>query len=920
MRPLHLTISAFNSYSGRTELDMSALGSSGLYLVTGDTGAGKTTIFDAVCFALFGEVSSGRGSETLRSKYAKDNVPTFVELTFEHDGKEYKVKRAPRYEKRKRNGGTTMTSVTGELTCGNEVLAVKFNDVNTKINEILRLNLNQFRQTALIAQGAFAQLLSASTDDRKAILGKIFGTEKYKAFQAKLKERADKLKNSVHAVELEIASCIKSLTCNADMAPALDELKKLSLPEQDMVLDFISECHAFDEQKKSELAEKLSELKLGLSEIIGRIKQAEEAEKIRKALKKTKEKLTAAEALFTEARDEKEKLPQIRLKCDELQKQAAQTEAALPQYDRLDEIKRTLSKTQKELKNEEKALETLRKEFLSLNSEIGALEQELAALGEIQTAELELSLEKLNNEKSGFENIERMAREFAESTKNLDKLQKTYTKCTSEFQAANDEYESRRLDFFNAAAGILAEELKEGEPCPVCGSTSHPHKAQKHSSAPTEEELKELKRVSDAKRKKSEKAAADAERAKGAKKEKENALSELLNLLMPETEITDAKENAEHRLQELGAKISAAACELEEAKRKSERKCEISDILPSKKARKDALHEEIAEGEKAVAVKAESLKASEKAQSEIALEFKSKKEAQKHITALLDEKEALEKEIASAEKNFAEAEKNLAALKSERQTLEKQIENVPDMSLKDEERRREENEAASSAVAKSISETELREDKNSEAEKMIRKLYADYKTQSEEYIAVNALSSAASGSNTNAKIELETYVLTSYFDNILAFANRRLLRMTNNQYELVRSDPSGGRSRNGLDLNVCDHFNGGKNGDVRSVKTMSGGESFMAALSLALGMSDAVQNENGGIKIDTMFIDEGFGSLDQNALKEALDVLCQLAADDGGHRLVGIISHVEDLRSRIEKQIVVRKNGTYSGSTALIRA
>ncbi|MDR0987361.1 MAG: SMC family ATPase [Ruminococcus sp.] len=767
MRPLKLTVSAFGPYAGKTELDLARLGTSGLYLITGDTGAGKTSIFDAITFALYGEPSGEtREPSMLRSKYANDKTETFAEIIFLYSGRKYKVWRTPKYEK---PGGRTHNA-EAELTLPDGKLITGSRQVTKAVGEIIGIDRAQFTQIAMIAQGDFLKLLIAPTEEREKILRQVFLTQKYLRLQDRLKDETAVVSGQYKDLQKSIDQYVGGIICERD--------KLLELPT-DEVIDLLERVINSDrllEQRESLALAKLESLISTADENLG---SSIQYNKTRTELARAKENLEA----LTKS------LPDLQLKFNEAERgfeqvlpltaQIAAEKAKLSEYDELSIAAKSLSE---------------KKESLSL------LDRKLFDEREKAAAAYKAAQDEYIN-----------SREQAESL---------YAK-----------YERMSRAFLDAQAGILAEKLVDGEPCPVCGSFEHPSPASISNEVPSEKTIEDVKNKALKDRKNAEEASARA----ASEKEKSTSII---------NDISTAIAAAEAHITNLEASV----------------------------------------------VKLKS-----------SLAYADKSSAEKHIAELINKKTEFTKAYETARKSLEEGKANISVLQAEIDTLGKQRQAVYDTDKLMEERAelvRQKNE-----VSDRLTDVKTRLNTNRNIHKNISLKLAELSRTEERYRWIKSLSDTANGQvNGKKKIPLETFVQTSYFDRIIRRANVRLMMMSGGQYELKRAvDTANNRSRTGLDLNVIDHYNASE----RSVRTLSGGESFMASLSLALGLSDEIQSASGGVKLDTMFVDEGFGSLDERSLSDALKVLGNLAEQS---LLVGIISHVSELKERIDKQIVVKKD------------
>lgn len=1122
MKPKKLTISAFGPYADRMDLDFTQLGGGGLHLITGDTGAGKTTIFDAITFALYGEASGEiRKGEMFRSKYAKPEVRTFVELTFTYRGKDYTVKRNPEYLRPKDRGqGMTTEKANAELIFPDERQTVtKSTEVTKAVTQLLGLDQRQFRQIAMIAQGDFQKLLLAGTADRSEIFRKMFHTEIYQELQNRLRDAAKARWKTYDEKKRSISQYLEGIVCPEDAVfqKELAKLKKEKFDGEVMRgMELLALCIEMDQERLSRLEEERSALGTQIEQqnrLLGKVKESRKRQEEKAQKEKELEELIPEEA---EKRQKSEQADREASVCKELEAQIRTGQESLELLRKMKQEKEELLERRKELqtaaeekeglrteqeqakaqiteqKEQEEALsgtETLlaraeqketqvrerletmtsyREAVLAANQKAAVLTEELKHLQEQENAlsvQMETTAVRLAERQDAAlqeEKWRQVGKEFSQLLRNWTaaerewkEKQEAYRKSLEIRNDVRETYQEMERLFLDAQAGILAENLTEGTPCPVCGSVHHPALAKKAEHAPDKETLDQKKEEL---QKQNEVTAALSEAAGNFGRQTEAAREELARRIAwraaapartKEAPADQKCQKEQERLAQLSEEqFAQAAKETEkqlasEEKRQKTRREEYAAYekqqqqeQKQREKRKQVMAEKQAEigrleGEKQTfSVQLERkieeiLKAAAEDQKADAGQLQTAKDRlgtfqqepekeerlQQLMLAALECEKALEQEknqVSIRKKELLAKQKEWKALKRiiqtgteqmeqrekaihekelletkvremEKTLLEKIGEKEAQLAGKDETQLRTDisqwsakkaqleqaqQEAkklfdkvknhltevhAAIAAIRSLeeaaetedtlpSETELQEkiaelteqkqkidQKHSEqyhAANTNRATYQAVQNQQsqmqaveEEYKWVRALADTAGGTlGGKRKIELETYVQMAYFDRILRKANLRFLTMSGGQYELKRQeDGANKKEKAGLDLNVIDHYNGTE----RSVRTLSGGESFQASLSLALGLSDEIQSYAGGIQLDAMFVDEGFGSLDEESLNQAVKALEGLA---GGNCMVGIISHVPELKERIEKKIVVTKNRSRDGvgSTAVI--
>lgn len=918
MRPLKITMSAFGPYAGEVTLDMQKLGKSGIYLITGDTGAGKTTVFDAISYALYGEASGNyRENTTLRSKYASADTPTFVELEFEYNNEIYKINRNPEYPRpNKRGEGFTKQSANAELVMPDGSVITKIKEVNAKVEEIIGINKNQFSQVAMIAQGDFRKLLNCETNERSKIFRKIFKTEPYHNIEIKLSSLFNELKRNREKEKSGIEQYINQLKCNENdtLSLELERAKSGDVLIED-VIKLAGEIINKDTLEYTKTQKNIESINEEIEKINSNIKLYENQEATKKAYAKASAKLEELKTKRNECEKAYKSAEAQRERLDDLTRKINLINSKMPKYDELKSLEDSINERAQSFEKSNNLLKLKQQEITLLEKEI---DEKSKALEEVKGADL--LVQKLNVQK---EEISKKAEALKElkteidrcktEQKNLKNAQSFAKSALDEYGSLENEYNQIYIAFFNEQAGIIADELKDGEPCPVCGSTSHPNLARKSENAPSQADVESAQNLVKKAQEKADKArdAASALKSRfdeiaanvksAAKKlfgTDDNVFDDYnsnINALKKEYDCTLALLKTANEKLNLYKKLDMEIPKIQE-KQKS-----LSDEISTLNTQKASDEAFISENTKRVtSIKSEldfesanlakdKLKEYTNLSSDIKNAIEKSKNAFDDIKSKYDTQKGTKASLENALKEFKEID--LASLNEK--------------SLKLNEHKKDVDETAKSLYSR-IDSNKLLVD-NISVKRDILKEYDD------KYVWLKALSETANGDiSGKEKITLETFVQMTYFDSIIRKANIRLLTMSDGQYELVRrSDAETLKKNEGLALDVIDHFNGSS----RSVSTLSGGESFMASLCLALGLSDEIQSSNGGIKLDTMFVDEGFGSLDGEALDRALSALTSLSQ---GNRLVGIISHVDTLRDRIDNKIVITKDRTIGSNAQII--
>ena len=921
MRPLKLTLSAFGPYAGKTDFDFDKLGTGGLYLITGDTGAGKTTIFDAITYALYGDPSgNNREVSMFRSKYADLETPTFVKLTFKYKDNEYTVKRNPEYERASQRGsGVTKQTAGVELTLPDGKVLTKTKEVDTAIKNIMGIDKNQFCQIAMIAQGDFLKLLLAPTKDRIEIFRHIFKTKLYSDLQNKLKQEASSLDNNCLQIRQSITQYIAGIDCDESSLHCVQvsKAKNNELPI-DECISLLENLLAEDSQSEEKTAEKILNIEKQADTIKLNIQQGESISRAKLLLEQTQallEKLSSEKITLAAALDEENKRS---VEIEKLTKDSATISAQLPEYDELSQKQAALAKNISLIEKNNLTLNKAKTDIDTLKSQIESLSAEAKTLekcGE-QKIILENNILSLNDRLSKLQQLLQSMEALKKNHEEHKKAVQIYKEKQANVDSLDASYKAGHKLYLDAQAGILAESLEEDMPCPVCGSLSHPKKASKPVDVPTKEELDALQNRLSAANKEVERASQAAGKLNGAINEKMEATLTSIKELLGDINMNSATDIAKENISELQSKIKSINSEIAQLSKNISRKDSIEKILPQSTKRLEELQDSIntisntvttyTSENKAIEERIKSLKSK--------LLFSSKLEADAKIKSNNDTVLKIQKAIELATKRLNECNEKLASTTATKAELSKQLDGKEEINLENEKIKLNELEGNIKRLRAYKEEIHSRIVNNQSNYKNI-KLKSDELIEAEkQYTIVKSLSDTANGNITGKdKIMLETYIQMHYFDRIISRANARLVIMTGGQYDLVRRKEAASKmGQSGLDLDVIDHYNGTE----RSVKSLSGGESFKASLALALGLSDEIQSSAGGIQLDTMFIDEGFGSLDEDSLAQAMNALASLASSN---KLIGIISHVGELKQKIDKQIIVKKDKT-GGSRAEIIA
>ena len=868
----------------------------------------------------------------LRCKYADDKTPTFVELEFEVHGVRYTVRRNPEYQRPKARGeGMTTEKADATLTYPDTRLPVtKAKDVTAAVQEIIGLDYNQFSQIVLIAQGQFTKLLNASTEERSRIFRKLFRTQRYAQLQERLQAEAAALNQQRTAQNAKLDSLLGGLQFSSEDpdAEALRALCAQTVPETALAL--LDALTARQAVALEEAGTALHTTEAQLDTVQRQLGAAAQAQRLAQQLAARQAELAAAKPALDAARAEADRHAGDAAQLDALTAQVTQAKSALAAYDALDALCRQQTEARDAARLAAAQAQKRRTQLDSLNAALTAAEADLAALADADTRLLALQTRSAQLAQRGeaLAKLEQRLADCQRQAKTAHKAQESYRTAA----AAQDEAHARRdaleRAFLDAQAGLLAEGLTEGAPCPVCGSTHHPARALLPHTAPTQAQVEAARQSAAAADRQAQNASAAAQSALAAANEAKTSLRRDAETLLPErftapegtvpltfalmTNVL-AEENA--ALQTAQADC-AAQCRQTDAD--CRRKAQLEADRQAKTRQRPALEQAAAEADRSAAAQNASADALEGqiAERRAALPYPRRADAQAALDKLEADRSALRTGMDTAQRRLKQAEQSVAAAEAAVEALTTQ----QTAAQKELPARSAEELTAQQTALTAARETLRSREKQLSAQLLPnRKTAVQYRAAAEARQAlesqwqwVSALAATAGGTLTSKqKIKLEAYIQMNYLDRILCYANTRLMQMTAGQYELERIGAENQRSQSGLDLGVIDHYNGTR----RSVKTLSGGESFKASLALALGLSDEVQSSAGGIRLDTLFLDEGFGSLDEESLELAIRVLSGLTEGD---RLVGIISHVGALKDRIDRQVMVHKART-GGSTVELR-
>ncbi len=861
MKPLKLILSAFGPFAQETEIDFERLGTNGIFLITGDTGSGKTTIFDAISYALYGEASGGRARRSpknFRSDYVGLKGDTYVILQFEHHGRHYEVMRAPEYERLAKRGGGVAKSLARAhlLDMDGDYIAKRPEEVTRCIQELLGLTREQFSQTVMIAQGDFQKIIAAKSDDRKKIFQQLFDTYLYERFQESLKEKNSELERHSERLKDRMLADMRRGRFDAELP------QEWNLYDPANAADYLSQLIRQTQTHSDALASHREMQKAADKEYETLTLQLSQGREGNRRLAELGEKHHALEHLRSQADTMQAKQYEF-----ENARRAAQI---LPEEQRLAD----LHKRRNEKSSEKVALN----ESIFLQVEIAAI-----ARGRLVDAqERAESLESLRTRKTELAQARPLYAELANCRKLYQEKTLVLVERKNTSESASADYREKLSAFLLGQAGVLARNLQDDQPCPVCGSPHHPDPAKAPEGTPTEQAVQDAERKANA--------AESAFRA---------AAQDCVQL---QARITQMEENplvCELTAEELEIQLNAV-------------QKEISNIETELEAAEDAFHRANAKLDKldgrmeSLNLELDQLKIDITRQNRIFTDALSASA----FSAAADYEAAkrTSSEISALELALNQYRTQLAALEAATKELEHQTKGITVVDIAALEIAHAAAAKQCEMLAAQVRELHTAHEINRDVCASLKKTLAEQEKLRAEWGAISELYKTVSGQQGGgkAKLRFEAYVQQYYFRRVVASANRRLKLLTQDTFVLrCREEAKNLNQQSGLDLEVLDR----NTGQWRDVSTLSGGESFMASLSLALGLSDVVQDGSGGIRLDAMFIDEGFGTLDEQSLQQAIGLLDKLA---DGKRMIGIISHVGALCQRIERKIVVSKTSVGS--------
>lgn len=1034
MKPLKLVMSAFGPYAKEETIDFELLNGKNIFLITGPTGAGKTTIFDAISYALYGEASgSSRENDSLRSDFAEVSRLTYVELDFELRGERYHIRRVPQQLKPKSRGeGFTNQSAEAVLTLPDNTITGSAN-VSLKINELLGINKDQFKQIVMLPQGEFKKLLLADSKEREGIFRKIFGTYTYEKIQSLLNERAKLLSKDIEKARDRVRINAKStiieneiivedyidfeniilalennLHINKEKEKSIqnefhklkDELDKLKVKRvNDENNNKLINDRSKIEDQLNELLKKSEEI-ISKEELLDKIEKAKDIANIEENLnliiknKLVKESERSTSVGEVEALNKNLENFKIDLKIQEesqLEKNKLLERLSLlkekePKLIEFDSRKSSINILKDEVKVLETNIQKNNSTILNIKKEKETKDLLLKEIIELEKEQilLESNFQEKDKLIQDTRNLFRDIQKVEDEKKRYLQLKEVYEEAEKVYKESKYDYEIKEELYMKEQAGLLANKLVDKSPCPVCGSLNHPNPAKRISGVPTEEELKILKSVYEQNHQKQNESLLKLTESNNIIK---SLIVGVINIKLSYISdiINCSKEYYEGSLDEikvvgikLREELDILTSRIKEIKNKILNKKQLEERVSNLENEIKLTEENINSLNDSYRNKFGELKAEEEIfkvlENDIPENMRSLKELRHHIKTYEIRIEEFDKSLKLAQDNLNNCENKISSQNASINELTKII-NEFDLSIKEKKNlidtkiksykfnsyedfniakeniknekmikldvanykenlkslrdRKEELISKTKDIdyvelgnidneikLKNLNFDEVQEEakkiysvitNNDGILKEIKNIRKEFSVKEEEYKVIGELASLANGKK-SPYITFERFVLAAYFKEIIDSANFRLAKMTGDRFILRRKEDKGkGTSQQGLELEVYDNYTG----KCRHVKTLSGGESFKASLSLALGLSDVVQANAGGISLDTMFIDEGFGTLDPESLDNAINSLLDLQK---GGRLVGIISHVPELKERVEVQLEIKASSEGSST------
>lgn len=931
MRPLKLTLHAFGPYTDTCTVDFAALGDRGLYLITGETGAGKTMLFDAITYALYGEPSGdGRKSPMLRSRQASPDDSTYVELTFLCRNTRWHIRRVLGKERVSRSGERSFVKgQEAEMICLDDSTippVTKATEINHAVEALLGLTREQFRGCAMIAQGEFRDILFAKHEDRLVLLRKLFGTERYAHLTERLVAETALAKSRSEEAGMALRQLVDRLAAPGIELPAVFADPIAHKGELLPVLDTLVQEDAAALAQLEEAIQKSEEEQDALTV---QITKAEADQNLLMQKEGAEKNQALAEKKYARSHEDWERACERLPEAQEKRQEAARAETLLPLCRELAGVRERAAALETQLAADKAAQEDGKARLADMQEKLAAVR---AAAEEAGQARMELGAAE-----AAWQLGNHMAQQYRDLLTAHETWQNTVAKWSDAAQVYAQKSEIadratagyRRMEkaYLDGQAGILAQSLREGEPCPVCGSTSHPSPSAQATDEriPTDAQLQKAQKAKTAAEADMTDAASGAGILRGSSEQALQAFRERMAAVYPKEDVTALRwqeptgatsyvEKTRALLAKQEEEQNTTAEKLEKLRRRAGRHQELLDCVTRGEEKLRQENARFQEGEAALAAGEAEQKSTAQQIATLLTQVPDMpvEVLENRILTLHRSADQIEEQCRLLEKKQAEDERTAAAYTAQVQTLAEQTkESIAHMLPALLQQRQ----AGASALRELRRQENARHGLSYTRQDVLHRLpdcIAAVELAEGECRRRKRLSDTASGNlEGREKMPLETYAQLHLFERVLRRANLRLLAMTDGRYELRRAEADNLKNKSGLELDVVDHYSG----TTRNVRTLSGGEVFKASLSLALGLADETESVSGGVRIEAMFLDEGFGSLDSASLESAIATLSHLS---DGCRLIGIISHVAGLRERIDRQVVVSRDKSGSSTVRLL--
>ena len=906
MRVTKLTIQAFGPFKEREVIEFNNFGKDGIFLISGDTGSGKTSIFDAISYALFGKSSGGeRLEDELRYSAANPDEETFVELEFEYKNKPYKIRRSPKYKRFKKNSITETTDKhkTSLLTLpsGEEIDGIK--EVDNYINELLNISKDQFNHIAMLAQGKFSEFLKASSFEKMNIFRDIFQTMNYQKLEDNIASKLRDKKDEYKLLENTKNEIISNFMIPEEVYEQFSENKKLGV---NYLVEFIEKYNNDTAEGLKTISKKLIEKEEKLNLAKEKFKKIEEYHNNKKQLLDKTKKFESIALDFENSKKEFEMLKAKDEEIENLIKNEDRLQKELEKFNSLQNIQNQIEKIEETIINSRKKIEEKELEIEEINKNISEINTFINKNKNIREEKIKLenNYEKLVNAETELQDLKLIIKERDEKEKLLNDFLPKYETIKREFSILNNEMNRLEDIYFESQAGILAKTLKNNDPCPVCGSTDHPNPAKYHDEIPDKDKIDAMKKDLDLKvNEKNEIHGEIKVISSGIESIRKSITKSLERKGIVESDIISEFDRIKKEKSEVEILLEKSDNTITKLEEKELEKSELSSSLDTAKNEYSNL--------------TQSLKVEQSNFERLRSEEEKEKESlgDRNLESLKDEivknKEIIEQSriyVDKVRENYTELSTEYTSLNTEINIIKNSIQEDFNLDKEEVSEKIQDLQNEFTELKNNESSLKFAFETNKNQVNRLKSISKEISVQEDKINNISEINDVLKGSIKGiANIKFETFVQSRFFDQLIAVSNKRFYDMTEGKYSLRRKTQAQNMGKQfGLDFEVIDH----QNKTNRNINTLSGGESFQASLSLALGLSDIVSMNVGAIQIDSMFIDEGFGTLDGDTLAKVMSTLSKISSKN---KLVGIISHVDQLKEQIDKQVHVEKtNDGYS--------